>query len=216
MNFSYASRTLRFVLALAIAALALTSAGCRRDVPLYAPPAALEGGLHVRIYKAYVTGDRIYVKSHVTNGGSVPIGIDRDGWALRLPSGEILPRSHGITTRHNIYTVAPGERRDVFVDFHKDDADLRYITEASLIVGGISYGTDPTPLVAGEIPLSVTVPAAMYDYGTPTDPPPPAPAETPAAAQPDAVPVEPPAAVSPEAPEAPEAPEEVAEPAPER
>ena len=178
---------LRVVLAMAMA-LALPGTGCTRDVPLYAPPAALEGGLHVRIYKAYVKGDRIYVKSHVTNGGSVPIGIERDGWALRLPSGEILPRASGITTRHNIYTVNPGERRDVFVDFHKEDADLSHITEASLIVGGISYGTDPTPHVAGEIPLSVTMPAAMYDSGPPPaaapavsgEPPPEAPAEVPA------------------------------------
>lgn len=179
-------RTFRpLILAVALAAAAPAAMGCGRDVPLYAPPAMLEGAVHVRVYKAYVKGDRIYVKSHVTNGGTAPIGIDRDGWALRLPSGEILPRSVGVTTRHNLYTLHPGERRDVFVDFRKEDVDLSYLTEASLIVGGIRYGTDPTPRVAGEIPLSVTVPAAMYDDAPPpTETAPPQVAQPPQAAQP--------------------------------
>src|SRR5690606_16417501 len=102
--------------------------------------------------------------------------------------------------------------------FQKEDADLSHVTEASLIVGGISYGTDPTPHVAGEIPLSVTMPAAMYDYGPPpasAAPPPVAPTEPPAAV-PAEGPSEAPAVVPAEAPEAP-ATEEPAteEPAPE-
>jgi hypothetical protein len=44
----------------------------------------------------------------------------------------------------------------VFVDFRDPGQDMRNVNAASLIVGGISFSTDPRPRVVGEIPLVPT------------------------------------------------------------
>lgn len=141
--------------------------GCSKPVPLYASPTQLGGGVMVDVYRAYVDDDRIFVKSQVTNTSDVPIRISRDGWSLELPGGEVLPRSVGITTRHNTYTIAPGAGRDVFVDFRKEGVDLTTIGGATLIVAGVGLGDDPQPREVGPVKLSTTV----QPKGTPLPPP---------------------------------------------
>jgi hypothetical protein len=146
------ARLLRPLSVLALILLALV-AGCSKRVMLYAAPTTLPSGVHVRVQQAYVDDERLYVKMWLMNGTQTPIHIDRDGMSLRLPSGEVLPRSSGVTSRHNVYAVAPGQGHDVFVDFRASH-DLGPLQEATVILGGISFGTDPTPRVAGELPLS--------------------------------------------------------------
>jgi hypothetical protein len=133
--------------------VALAQSACGSRVPLAAPQATLAGVVQVRTFDAYARGDRIYVKTVIVNVSPQPIIIDRDGFALRLPGGEVLPRSSGTTTQHKPYPLAPGQGRDVFVDFHASH-DLESTPSALLVVGGITVGNDPTPRVMGEIPLS--------------------------------------------------------------
>jgi hypothetical protein len=171
------SHSIRLLLVWIVGALAFL-AGCSR-VPLHAPPAQLEGGLVVKVYDAYARDDRVFVKSMVTNGGPQAVTIDRDGWALRLPDGTVLPRAVGRTTLHSPYVLQPGETREVYVDFHQDDAELEALPSAMLIIGGISFGAE-MPRVVGEIPLSKVPPyAEMYGTAPPADvEPPPAPPAT--------------------------------------
>jgi hypothetical protein len=129
-------------------------------VQLYGAPTTLEGNVHVKIVDAYARGERIYVETYVSNGSDEPIRVDRDGWTLRLGTGETLSRSVGVTTQHDIYTIAPGAGRDVHVDFRKEGGDFTRIKAAWLIVAGIGYGKDVTPRVAGEVALSVNEPPA--------------------------------------------------------
>jgi hypothetical protein len=140
-------------LAAAALLLALSQPACGSRVYLSAPQATLSSTLQVRTFDAYAKGDRIFVKMIVTNVSPQPIVLDRDGFALKLPSGEILPRSSGSTTQHKPYPLAPGEGRDVFVDFHAGH-ELASIPGAMLVVGGIAIGPDPTPRVVGEIPFT--------------------------------------------------------------
>jgi hypothetical protein len=137
-----------------LSTLALACAACSSRVPLYAPVATLANTLQVRTFDAYARKDRIFVKTVITNVSAQPVVIDRDGFALRLPDGEVLPRGSGTTTQHTPYPLAPGAGRDVFVDFHAAH-ELDHIGGATIIVGGISIGADPKPQVVGEIPLSV-------------------------------------------------------------
>jgi hypothetical protein len=134
--------------------LAIACAACSSRVPLYAPVATLGNTLQVRTFDAYARGDRVFVKTIVTNVSGQPVVIDRDGFSLRLPDGETLPRGSGTTTQHKPYPVAPGAGREVFVDFRAAH-ELEHIGGATVIVGGISIGADPRPQVVGEIPLSV-------------------------------------------------------------
>jgi len=146
-------------------------AGCSSRVSLYAPPTNLASGVYVKITQAYVRGDRIYVETWIMNATQGPIAVDRDGFALRLPDGRVLPRSSGTFTRHTPYQLAPGVGRDVNVDF-KGDVDG--VTAATLLVGGVSFGTDPMPRMAGEVALSTTYVAPQPAPPAPAPAPPPA------------------------------------------
>jgi hypothetical protein len=55
-----------------------------------------------------------------------------------------------------MYTLPPGGGHEVFVDFRDPGNDMRLNNGAALIVGGISFSTDPRPRVVGEIPLVPT------------------------------------------------------------
>lgn len=152
----------------ALLAFALLLAACVR-ASFFAPPATLAGTLQVRTFEAFARDDRFYVKTVITNVGPQPVIIDRDGFALRLPNGQVLPRSSGTTTQHKPYALAPGQSHEVFVDFRAGYA-IDNIPGATLVVGGITIGGDPTPRVVGEIPLS----QAVVVEGAPPPPPPPA------------------------------------------
>jgi predicted small lipoprotein YifL len=143
----------RLVAPAALIAVALAAAACGARVPLYAPQAVLASAVQVRTFDAYAVGDRIYARTIVVNLSPQPIIVDRDGFALKLPSGEELPRSSGTTTQHRPYPLAPGQGREVFVDFHATHG-LEATPSALLVVGGITFGADPVPRVVGEIPLS--------------------------------------------------------------
>jgi hypothetical protein len=154
------------------AATFLFLAACSVRTPFYAPPTRLPGGVFVKVNEAFVRGERLYVKTWMMNETQGPVTIDRDGMALRLPDGRVLPRAEGTFTQHKPYSLAPGAGRDVHVDFKDEANEFEGITGATLIVGGVSYGTDPAPRVAGEIPLSAT----FAPSPPPPGPPPAAPA----------------------------------------
>jgi hypothetical protein len=137
-----------------LGAALLLLAACAR-VPFFAPEATLANVVQVRTFDAFARDERLYVRTVITNVSSAPIVIDRDGFALKLPSGEVLPRSSGTTTQHRPYPLPPGASHEVFVDFRSPYA-LDTIAGAVLVVGGITVGAEPTPRVLGEIPLSRT------------------------------------------------------------
>jgi hypothetical protein len=138
----------------ALAAFALAAVGCGPELPrrvgLAGQSATLQSGTQVNFQDAWVTRDEVQVKVWVANMSDTMMFVDRDGWALRLSDGGVAPRE-GVV--HHVYTIAPGTGHEVFVKFRERGADMRTYSGMSLIVGGISYATDPRPRVVGEIPL---------------------------------------------------------------
>jgi hypothetical protein len=138
-------------------ALLAAAFGCGDDVPskirFSGQAATLQSGTQVAFQDAWARDDIFKVKMWVTNMTQAFMLIDRNGFALRLPDGRVLPRAVGATTTHNLYNLPPGGGHEVFVDFRDPGHDMRTIQGASLIVGGISFSTDPRPRVVGEIPL---------------------------------------------------------------
>jgi hypothetical protein len=115
--------------------------------------ATLQSGTQVNFQDAFVEEDIFKVKVWVANMSQAFMNVSRDGWALRLPDGRVLRRAIGTFTTHNVYNIPPGGGHEVFVDFRDPGRDMRLIQTASLIVGGISFSTDPRERVVGEIPL---------------------------------------------------------------
>ncbi len=152
MRSNLLSRTL---LIAGLAGIAGLVGACGSRVALYAPQATLAGALQVRTFDAYAHGDRIFVKTVFTNVSGQPVMVDRDGFSLKLSTGEVLPRSSGMTTQHAPYPIAPGASHEVFVDFRAPH-ELETIPSAVLVVGGVSLGADPAPRVVGEIPFTHT------------------------------------------------------------
>ncbi|MDB4970400.1 MAG: hypothetical protein JWN44_6089 [Myxococcales bacterium] len=118
--------------------------------------AALQSGTQVNFQDAFVAEGIFKVKLWVQNLSQAFMIVDRDGFALRLPDGRVLRRAVGTFTQHTPYNIPPGGGHEVFVDFRDPGKDMRIINAASLIVGGISFSTDPRPRVVGEIPLVPT------------------------------------------------------------
>ena len=142
----------------ASAALLLAAAfGCGPNLPdkiaFAGQNAQLQSGVQVVFQDAFVKDDNFVVKMFVTNLSQALLNVDRDGFALRLPDGRVLPRAVGVFTQHQPYLIPPGGMHQVNVDFRDAPRDMRQITGASLIVGGISFSTDPRPRVVGEVPL---------------------------------------------------------------
>jgi hypothetical protein len=136
--------------------------GCGPDLPdkigYAGQSATLQSGTQVNFQDAYVEEEKFQVKVWVANMSQEFMNVSRDGWALRLPDGRVLRRAIGTFTVHNIYSIPPGGGHEVFVDFRDPGHDMRQIQNASLIVGGISFSTDPRERVVGEIPLVPTGP----------------------------------------------------------
>jgi hypothetical protein len=142
-----------------ISAIGLWAAcgGCGPDLPdkigFAGQSATLQSGTQVNFQDAWVEEDIFKVKCWVANMSQAFMNVSRDGWALRLPDGRVLRRAIGTFTTHNVYNIPPGGGHEVFVDFRDPGRDMRQIQTASLIVGGISFSTDPRERVVGEIPL---------------------------------------------------------------
>jgi hypothetical protein len=115
--------------------------------------ATLQSGTQVNFQDAFVNAKIFRVKLWVQNMSQAFMNIDRDGFALRTGDGRVLRRAGSV---HNVYTLPPGGGHEVFVDFRDPGNDMRLNNGAALIVGGISYSTDPRPRVVGEIPLVPT------------------------------------------------------------
>ena len=134
--------------------LLAASFGCGPSQINYAGQnAQLASGVQVVFQEAFAKDDIFVVHMAVTNLSQAFLIVDRDGFALRLPDGRVLPRAIGTFTQHTPYTIPPGGVHQVNVDFRDAPRDMRQITGASLIVGGISFSTDPRPRVVGEVPL---------------------------------------------------------------
>ena len=121
--------------------------------------------------KAYVKGDdTLAVEATVVNKGDESVRIDRKYWALELPTGETL-RHEGASS----ITIAPGGASDVNVSFGMEGEGFASIRSATLIVGGVFVGDDPSPYPAGEIPLSqgavatASVPAPIASASAPEE-----------------------------------------------
>ena len=131
--------------------------GCGPDLPdkigFAGQSATLQSGTQVNFQDAWVEEEIFKVKCWVANMSQAFMNVSRDGWALRLPDGRVLRRAIGTFTTHNVYNIPPGGGHEVFVDFRDPGHDMRQMQGVSLIVGGISFSTDPRERVVGEIPL---------------------------------------------------------------
>jgi hypothetical protein len=141
-------------------ALFVAAFGCGPSLPdkigFAGQNATLQSGTQVNFQDAWVGHGIFKVKLYVQNLTQAFMLVDRDGFALRLPDGRVLSRAQGTFTQHTPYNLPPGGGHEVFVDFRDPGRDMRQINAASLIVGGISFSTDPRPRVVGEIPLVPT------------------------------------------------------------
>jgi hypothetical protein len=151
----------RGMLIAACAGTLLTAAfGCGPSIPdkigFAGQNATLQSGAQVNFQDAWVTHEIFKVKLWVQNMSEAMMMVDRDGFALRLPDGNVLRRAVGVFTNHAPYAIPPGAGHEVWVDFRAPGQDMRNINAASLIVGGIAFSTDPRPRVVGEIPLVPT------------------------------------------------------------
>lgn len=157
------TRFTRGALATTAAALLLAaSLGCGPSLPdkiaFAGQNATLQSGTQVNFQDAWVKDDNFIVKLWVQNLSQAYMNVDRDGFALRLPDGRVLRRAVGVFTQHAPYVLPPGAGHEVHVDFRDPGRDMRLNNGASLIVGGISFSTDPRPREVGEIPLVPTGP----------------------------------------------------------
>jgi hypothetical protein len=133
------------------AMLVAAALGCGSDMKFAAPPMAmLQGGVSVTFKRATADEETLDVWLAVQNMSNQMMFVNRDGFGLRLPDGQILQR-RGI---QNVYPIPPGGMHDVHLEFEEKGFAPQKLPQASIIVGGISYSNDPTPRTVGEIPLT--------------------------------------------------------------
>ncbi len=113
-----------------------------------AAPATLSGAtVHVRSIRS--NGYTVKVNLFVINTTNAPMYLHRHEFALRMPDGRVVMHTGA---RDVIYTILPGAGHPVNLNF--DAPGLEHPTGARVIIGGISYATDPRPRVLGEIPIA--------------------------------------------------------------
>ena len=126
--------------------------GCGSDMRFVGPPMAmLQGGVSAQLQKAWADDETLEVRFYVTNMSNQMMYVNRDGFALRLPTGEVIQR-RGMMQEP--YLIPPGMGHNVWVKFEEKGFNPQKLPGASVIVGGISYANDPTPRVVGEVPLT--------------------------------------------------------------
>lgn len=135
---------------LGLAAVSLALAACRKKT-YYAPAAELAQGVHMRVLHAYVRRDKFVVKAYVTNGSDQPMRVDRNEWALRLPTGRVVRAN---SSRSHVFEVPPGQSREIETHYEADDDEFDGLANAFVVVGGVFIGADPNPQTVGEVPLS--------------------------------------------------------------
>lgn len=146
--------TRRLPLIAAAASLLVAAAlGCGGpEIRFAAPPQAiLQGGVSVTFQKAEADDDSLMVRFWVQNLSDQVMWVNRDGFGLRLPSGQVLQR-RGFN--QSPYQLSPGQGHNVWVKFEERGFRPNELTAASVIIGGISYGNDPVARIVGEIPIS--------------------------------------------------------------
>lgn len=152
MTLRRATKTLLASALLVAAAMGCGGSGLPDKVKYAAPPQAmLQGGVSVTLKLVHAEEEEMTARFIITNLTEQIMMVNRDGWALRLPDGRVIPR-HG---HQNMYSLQPNQSHDVHVDFRVPGLDMRTIQTASVIVGGISYINDPMPRVVGEIPVTL-------------------------------------------------------------
>lgn len=149
--------------------VAMPLAGCVTATAFEPAAAFFPSGVSVEVDDAYADGRRLYVAMRITSGVDGPIYVDPDGMGLRLPDGRVLRRAaiagEGPVARvlhreEEAYReIRRGSTRSLLLAFELPPG-CPAPSPATLIVGGVSFGTDPTPIVVGEIPLAAprTVP----------------------------------------------------------
>ena len=133
--------------------LGLLSLGCGPRTQFKAPPMLLDDGVHVEVTDAFVRGDRIFIEAWVTNDSKKTIRVNPEGWAVKLPTGELIAQ-RVFAQEPDVYLLGPAAERRVDVDFRQPGYDLAGLGDMRLVVGGISIGESSTEFVVGEIPLT--------------------------------------------------------------
>lgn len=137
-------------IALAVGALGCAGSDLPNKVAFVGQSATLQSGVQVNFQDAWAREGEIQVRLWVMNFSPAMLYVDRDGFALRLGDGRVVRREGAV---HNVYTIPPGGRHAVNLGFRDPGYDMRTNGGVSVIVGGISFSTDPRPRVVGEIPL---------------------------------------------------------------
>lgn len=148
-------RTVHALRHLVFAALVvgLCSAGCGRRAKVRFATAGAPvnfNGVSVIVNRTLIKRDLMTIKLTLVNLSGQPMMVDRAGFALRLPDGQIVQRQSG---GHAVFAMSAGESRDFGVKFIGDGVPFNQLPQVSLIVGGISFASDPAPRIVGELPL---------------------------------------------------------------
>src|SRR6476659_8506912 len=92
-----------------ILALALAAAGCGPNLPnkvtFAGQSANLQSGCQVNFQDAWARAHEVKIKLWVANMSQAFMMVNRDGFALRLPDGRVIPRDGVIA-----YNTDPRER----------------------------------------------------------------------------------------------------------
>jgi hypothetical protein len=135
-------------------AAGLGAIGCGPSLPdkvaFAGQSATLQSGTQVNFQDAWCRQKKCDVRLWVANMTQAFMLVDRDGMALRLPDGRVVRRSGAV---HDVYNIPPGGGHQVNLGFEDHELDLRTAQNVALVVGGVSFSTDPRPRVVGEIPL---------------------------------------------------------------
>jgi hypothetical protein len=124
-------------------------------VALHARTTTLPTGIHVRLREGFIEGPRVRLELWLENATDADIQVDLTGMTLRLPDGTVVPPFESKKAGPESRTLVAAQGTNAFVEFRADH-DLSGLPGATLVLGGITFGKDPAPRVAGELPLSLT------------------------------------------------------------
>ncbi|HSQ62100.1 MAG TPA: hypothetical protein VLM85_02760 [Polyangiaceae bacterium] len=110
-------------------------------------------GITVQPTLVVASGDKLWVRTTVTNSGTQPIVVNRDAIVARLPSGMVVGRAMGTTTIHEPYFIAGGMSHEVNVEFHEAGFDWHVVPQATIdFTAGITRNGQRIPILLGVVP----------------------------------------------------------------
>jgi hypothetical protein len=139
-------RQLAFALVLAASPVVVTGCGGKQA---WSVASAQSAGVTIEPLDGFVRGGKLWIRTNVVNGGSVPIIVDRDAVRCVLPNGMAIARASGSATVHTPYAILPGGMHAVYVEFEGDFLGVPSATidfSQAITANGQPMGTFQVPV----------------------------------------------------------------------